>query len=168
MTNADWTIIGVVVGIIGIIVTIDISLPGSKIKSILGIGKKNEIKKFPFFTTDIENSSSKVVVLMGWLFIYPENIGPLRTAPQGTITGINNSKMYGYSNWRLPTKEELDILHTNASKINKFPIGNYLAFDRRTKQIYEYDLKNKGYYYAIYGSGNTSYEANVRLVRTEE
>ncbi|MDD5979341.1 MAG: hypothetical protein PUC31_09295 [Bacteroidales bacterium] len=69
-------------------------------------------------TTKITEDNSKrertdVVVLEGFLKLYPEDLGEFSSEPNQLIKQINQQKRYGYSSWRLPTQEELDLIRSN-------------------------------------------------------
>ena len=95
-----------------------------------------------------KTNTSKVTKLMGWLYVYPENIGPLRIVPKRTIANLNKEKKYGYKNWRLPTIEELGIISCNSSEVNNLPFNNdeyYLGYDKLDANVGDYiiyDLKS--------------------------
>lgn len=60
---------------------------------------------------------SPVITLLGYLHVYPEDLGNFQKLPVRAITNINDQAMYGYDNWRLPTEEELQILQNNADRL---------------------------------------------------
>ena len=69
-------------------------------------------------TTKITEDNSKreiseVVVLHGYLKLYPEDLGEFHGKPYDLIRKINEEEKYGYDSWRLPTQEELDIIRSN-------------------------------------------------------
>lgn len=69
-------------------------------------------------TTKITEDNSKrertdVVVLEGFLKLYPEDLGEFSSNPTQLIKQINQQERYGYSSWRLPTQEELDLTRSN-------------------------------------------------------
>lgn len=69
-------------------------------------------------TTKITEDNSKrertdVVVLHGYLKLYPEDLGEFREKPSTLIKKINDEISYGYDSWRLPTEEELEIIRSN-------------------------------------------------------
>ena len=69
-------------------------------------------------TTKITEDNSKrertdVVVLEGFLKLYPEDLGEFSSNPTQLIKQINQQKRYGYNSWRLPTQEELDLTRSN-------------------------------------------------------
>ena len=84
-------------------------------------------------------------VLLGYLFVYPEDLGGFSTSPVSLINTINKNCSYGYNNWRLPTREELDLLTSNKRKLRLYGNGSY-AYDQ------------------CWGYGR---EYNVRLVRSK-
>ena len=69
-------------------------------------------------TTKITEDNSKrertdVVVLHGYLKLYPEDLGEFHGKPYDLIGNINKEESYGYDSWRLPTQEELDLIRSN-------------------------------------------------------
>lgn len=54
-----------------------------------------------------------VVVLEGFLMLYPEDLGEFSREPSSLIKQINKQERYGYSSWRLPSQEELDLIRSN-------------------------------------------------------
>ena len=69
-------------------------------------------------TTKITEDNSKrertdVVVLEGFLKLYPEDLGEFSREPNQLIKQINQQKRYGYNSWRLPTQDELDLIRSN-------------------------------------------------------
>ena len=78
-------------------------------------GKKQLPKNM---TTKITEDNSKrertdVVVLHGYLRLYPEDLGEFGEKPSTLIKKINEEEKYGYDSWRLPTEEEMDIIRSN-------------------------------------------------------
>lgn len=68
-------------------------------------------------TTKITEDNSKrerteVVVLHGYLKLYPEDLGEFHGKPYDLIRNINDEISYGYDSWRLPTEEELEIIRS--------------------------------------------------------
>ena len=69
-------------------------------------------------TTKITEDNSKrertdVVVLEGFLKLYPEDLGEFSSEPSWLIKLINQQERYGYNSWRLPNQEELDLIRSN-------------------------------------------------------
>ena len=69
-------------------------------------------------TTKITEDNSKrertdVVVLEGFLKLYPEDLGEFSSEPSWLIKLINQQERYGYNSWRLPNQEELDFIRSN-------------------------------------------------------
>ena len=56
---------------------------------------------------------SEVVVLHGYLKLYPEDLGEFSYTPHTLIKQINKEESYGYDSWRLPTQEELELIRSN-------------------------------------------------------
>ena len=81
-----------------------------------GTSGKNKLPKK--MTTKITEDNSKrertdVVVLHGYLKLYPEDLGEFGEKPSMLIKKINDEISYGYDSWRLPTEEELEIIRSN-------------------------------------------------------
>lgn len=70
----------------------------------------------------------KPVLLLGYLWVYPEDLGNFARIPAGVISSINAQNPFGHSNWRIPTPDELALLEANAENIG---LGDdiYLATD---------------------------------------
>jgi hypothetical protein len=71
---------------------------------------------------------SAPIQLLGYLWVYPEDLGNFKQQPMGVIESINAQNMYGRDNWRIPTPDELAVLENNADKVG---LGDdiYLATD---------------------------------------
>lgn len=78
----------------------------------------------------IAKKLSAPVLLHGFLWVYPEDIGNFKRQADALeiIRNINNQTPYGRNNWRIPTPGELAVLEANAEKIG---LGDdiYLATD---------------------------------------
>ncbi|MBR2863017.1 MAG: hypothetical protein IKB97_05610 [Bacteroidaceae bacterium] len=57
------------------------------------------------------------VVLLGYLTVFPRDLGYYNSHPNQIISNINNQKLYGKNTWRLPTKEELIVMESYANTI---------------------------------------------------
>ena len=113
------------------------------------IAEKKEIKELPpEQTTSISNDVSKldrkeVIVLHGYLKVYPEEFGPFKTEPFDLIRRINKEKKYGYDGWKLPTNKELDMLRSEGYlsgekyMTRRSPTGKLLLVTKRNKK-YQY------------------------------
>lgn len=66
------------------------------------IEKKNNIRK----RTEVE-------VVLGYLKVYPTELGVFPSAPNTVIAQINRQHLYDYDTWRIPTIEELALLRAN-------------------------------------------------------
>ena len=85
-----------------------------------------------------------VQVLYDYLYVFPEDLGAFSTKPSNIIDITNRNNSYGYSDWRLPTDEEVQIMQANATMLR---LDNARAY-----------ASDRSYW-------NSSY--NVRLVRTK-
>lgn len=76
----------------------------------------------------IARKLDKPMLLLGYLWVYPEDLGTFKQVPVGVINSINAQNPYGHNNWRIPTPDELAVLEANADKIG---LGDdiYLATD---------------------------------------
>ena len=73
---------------------------------------------------------SAPVKLLGYLWVYPEDIGDFKQVPVDVINSVNSQSPYGRNNWRIPTPDELSILIANADQIG-LSSEIYLATDHR-------------------------------------
>ena len=85
-----------------------------------------------------------VQVLYDYLYVFPEDLGAFSTEPSNIIDITNRNNSYGYSDWRLPTSEEVQIMEANATM---------LRLDNSREYASDRSYWNKSY--------------NVRLVRTK-
>jgi len=169
--------ISIFLTIIGII----ISLFAPEVRHFLGIGTNSTDGRYVTSFEENTKIDSLGVTILGWLYVYPEDIGPFRGAPTNSIAGINNQKMYGYNNWRLPSIDELDMLRINASKLNNLSNNYYLGYVLHHKEVkswrygsgtyVSYNLKNRKINQKVYDidihSTQLKGDVYVRLVRTE-
>ena len=101
-------------------------------------------------TTKITEDNSKrertdVVVLEGFLKLYPEDLGEFSREPNQLIKQINQQKRYGYNSWRLPTQEELDFIRSNG-----YLSGNkYMTKDDPSGVLMLVTTKGKKVHYPI-------------------
>ena len=56
---------------------------------------------------------SSVETVYGYLKVFPKELGDFSSEPITVIKQINAQSQYGYSNWRIPTNEELSLLRAN-------------------------------------------------------
>ena len=68
------------------------------------------------------------IQLLGFLWVYPEDLGHFKQPPYQIIQSLNELNSYGHNNWRIPTPDELAVLEANADKVG---LGDdiYLATD---------------------------------------
>lgn len=95
---------------------------------------KKLITKMSLTNTAIQNTSSidtpsTIVILYGYLKVYPEDIGDFPSIPKNVIEAINNNVSIGYNDWRVPTTEEVALIKANKSKIAGIGSGEYMTSD---------------------------------------
>lgn len=73
---------------------------------------------------------SAPIQLLGYLWVYPEDLGNFNQVPSNVLYNVNSRSPYGRNNWRIPTPDELAILEANADKVG---LGSdiYLSTDHR-------------------------------------
>lgn len=74
-----------------------------------------------------KSPSGKVEVIMGYLYVYPEDIGKFNSEPSNVINAINRQNLNGYGDWRLPTNEELSLMATEKAKLGMGSVDNYMS-----------------------------------------
>ncbi|MDR3329389.1 MAG: hypothetical protein LBS63_04705 [Prevotellaceae bacterium] len=65
----------------------------------------------------------KPIHLLGYLWVYPEDLGDFERHPLSAIAILNAENSHGRNTWRIPTPEELKILEANASLVG---LGDYI------------------------------------------
>ena len=53
-------------------------------------------------------------VILGYLKVFPNDLGRFDSEPSNIIRQINSQEQHGYNTWRLPTNEELSLLVANS------------------------------------------------------
>lgn len=84
------------------------------------IEKKVYVEKYRTVYLDKPRVAKKLsapVCLMGYLWVYPEDLGDFKQQPHNIITNINRMKSHGRSDWRIPTPDELAVLEANANQV---------------------------------------------------
>lgn len=68
------------------------------------------------------------IKLIGYLWVYPEDLGNFKQPPYQIIENLNRLNSYGHNNWRIPTPDELSVLEANADVVG---LGDdiYMATD---------------------------------------
>ena len=56
---------------------------------------------------------SSVYTLLGYLHLFPSELGAFEAEPSDVIRRINEGEQYGYNTWRIPTEEEITIIKAN-------------------------------------------------------
>jgi hypothetical protein len=74
-------------------------------------------RKFDISSNTALKISDKVITLMGYLHVFPDDLGEFREYPANVIESINRNKAHGIGNWRLPTEAELSILQQNHERL---------------------------------------------------
>jgi len=95
------------------------------------IEKRVYIERYRPVYVQVKRTARKLdapVMLHGFLCVYPEDLGNFKQHPNSLISSINNQHMYGHSDWRIPTPDELAVLEQNAETVG---LGDdiYMATD---------------------------------------
>ena len=57
------------------------------------------------------------VLLLGYLCVFPEDIGDYQSHPTEIIKAVNRQNLYGRNTWRIPTQDELMLMEANADQL---------------------------------------------------
>lgn len=71
--------------------------------------------------------SGKVETLLGYLQVYPEDLGSFTGRPNTVIAAINRQRLNDYGDWRLPTNEELSLMATAKVQLGMGSINGYMS-----------------------------------------
>jgi TolB-like protein len=70
-------------------------------------------------TSKLSNSNGSVVVLLGYLYVFPEDLGYMTyQEAQSACANVNAVNAYGYDDWRIPSDDEVKVVQQNAGKVN--------------------------------------------------
>lgn len=73
------------------------------------------------------SGQKEVIVLYNYLKVYPKDLGEFDSYPQRVVEQINKNADYGYDTWRLPTKEEMQLIIANKGEIGGLTSTNYMT-----------------------------------------
>ena len=73
-----------------------------------------------------KSPSGKVETILGYLQVYPEDLGSFNGEPTSVITAVNRQRLYDYGDWRLPTNEELSLMATVKDKLGMGSVSGYM------------------------------------------
>ena len=68
----------------------------------------------------------KPVLLLGYLWVFPYDLGEFKQNPTNVIDNINAQIPFDRSTWRVPTPDELAVMEANADKVG-LGDGIYMA-----------------------------------------
>ena len=77
------------------------------------------------------SGQKEVIVLYNYLKVYPKDLGEFDSYPQRVVEQINKNADYGYDTWRLPTKEEMQLIQANKGEIGGLTSANYMTSNTR-------------------------------------
>ncbi len=125
-------------------------------------------KKVPVYVKEKSTELTQPVLIYGYLYVYPEDLGRFRVRnfPYDVVRNINRVRAYGRDTWRLPTKEELSIMYeVNGGAYNQ---KGKLRLDAGIGCSY---MCQDGYGYPIKYDANDYYSPDsyqkIRLVSTQ-
>lgn len=110
-----------------------------------------------------EEVESPTICLLGYLYVFPEDLGWFDHFPADVIISINKVGTYGRKNWRLPTWTELQLLYNNKDKTNVDSTTDYM-YDKNGRVYYREDEYPFDHYpFQNYDDEN----CRIRLVSTD-
>lgn len=74
-----------------------------------------------------KSPSGKVEIILGYLYVYPEDLGMFNGEPKNVIRAVNDQKLGDYNDWRLPTNEELSLMATAKDRLGIGSISDYMS-----------------------------------------
>lgn len=76
--------------------------------------------------------------ILGYLCVFPNELGYYNEEPKGIIRSVNEQALYGYNTWRLPTKEELQLLKAHKYLQQTYENGRYEDKPYMTQEYNKY------------------------------
>lgn len=73
-----------------------------------------------------KSPSGKVETILGYLQVYPEDLGSFNGEPTSVIAAVNRQRLYDFGDWRLPTNEELSLMATVKDKLGMGSVSGYM------------------------------------------
>lgn len=70
-----------------------------------------------------------VQILYDYLYVFPEDLGIFTNCPNNIISITNRNNSYGYSDWRLPSAEEVEIMQANSTILRLDDAYTYASED---------------------------------------
>ena len=78
-----------------------------------------------------------VEYILGYLCVFPNELGYYNDEPKSVIQSVNEQSLYGYNTWRLPTKEELQLLKAHGY-LKKEYNSNYNEYEDKPYMTQDY------------------------------
>lgn len=110
-----------------------------------------------FADSAVVKNRNSVEIILGYLKVFPEELGVFMSEPTSVISQINSQVQYGYNNWRIPTKEELTLLRNNGYIRN----GEYMTQENKKGIVL---LVSDGQDYAILQAQEKQERSNIKQV----
>lgn len=95
---------------------------------------------FVALTASLGMQAQDVVVLYGYLKVFPNDLGTFDAEPRTVIARLNEQQQYGYGTWRLPTNEELQLMRGS----NVIGDGAYMTKENKRGIVRLVTDKEKG------------------------
>lgn len=107
-----------------------------------------------------KSPSGRVETILGYLQVYPEDLGTFNSMPTGVIRAVNNQGLFGYGDWRLPTNEELSLMMTQKEKLGLGSGDNYMSSNNASS--------GRNLIVRLVTTGRTIVELNAERQRQQE
>lgn len=119
-------------------------------------------------STSVRSSNpapNKAVVLVTGLRVFPYDIGEFNAEPYQTIQSLNQKKTFGYSNWRLPTRDELSLLRANSASLGDLKNEQYMVSNPASGQVDEISYGGATGWVRLVSDGWTSEEEKTLKIK---
>ncbi len=96
-------------------------------RDIMGSVAEILLKNYELYLLSNPSTNAKIINLkplkiLDYLYVYPEELGSYSREPATVLENINKQCKYGYSDWRIPTEEELSLIN---AKIESSSLRNH-------------------------------------------